>query len=98
MVSREWSVESVIARTVLSNPRGERGVPPAVYTWTITGIWRRTAPFISDADRGPRVVKRDPDRLGWGWLDRTDAWSDDEGYAEYVLRCRLEANRPTRRP
>lgn len=73
-------------------------VPPAVYGWTISGIWRQTAPFIPDAAKGPRWVKRDPDRLGWGWLDRTDAWSDDDGHAEHLLRCSIEPDAPTRHP
>lgn len=73
-------------------------VPPAVYAWTISGIWRQTAPFIPDAAKGPRWLKRDPDRLGWGWLARTDAWSDDDGHAEYLLRCRLEPDVPVRHP
>lgn len=74
------------------------GVPPAVYAWTISGIWHQTAPFVPDAAKGPKWLKRDPGRLGWEWLDRTDAWSDDEGHADYLLRCRLEADPPTRHP
>lgn len=73
-----------------------RGAPPAVYAWTITGIWQQTAPFIPDPVMGARFRKRDPDRFGWRWLDRTDADADDDGYAEYILRCRLEAEEPTR--
>ncbi len=67
-------------------------MPPAVYAWTITGIWRQTAPYIPDPASGDNWLKRDPERAGWAWLDRTDAWSDDDGHAEYVLRCRLEAD------
>lgn len=74
----------------------KRGVPPAVYAWTVTGIWQQTAPFIPAEDA--RSWKRDLDRLGWRWLDRTDAWDDDDGHAEYLLRCRLEADEPTRHP
>jgi len=76
----------------------KRGVPPAVYAWTITGIWRQTAPYIPDLARGDNWLKRDPERAGWAWLDRTAAWSDDDGQAEYVLRCRLESDPPTRHP
>lgn len=74
------------------------GVPRAVYAWTITGIWQQTGPFIRDPVMGARFWKRDPNRLGWQWLDRTDANADDHGNAEYILRCRLEADEPTRHP
>jgi hypothetical protein len=46
------------------------------------------------SSQGISALIRDLDRLGWAWLDRTDAWSDDEGHAEYLLRCRLEADAP----
>ena len=28
-----------------------REVPPAVYSWTVTGLWRQTAPYITDTGR-----------------------------------------------
>ncbi len=72
------------------------GIPPAVYAWTITGIWRQTAPYILD----PRLnmYVRDQARLGYAPLERTDAWHDDDGHAEYLFRCRLESDPPTFRP
>ncbi len=73
-------------------------VPPAVYTWAITGIWREQAPWIPVGPSSPRELMRDPDRLGWGWQDRTDAWADDEGRGGYLLRCRLEPEPTVRRP
>jgi hypothetical protein len=72
------------------------GIPPAVYAWTITGIWRQTAPHILDPHQN--IFARDPGRLGYAPLDRTDAWHDDGGRAEYLLRCRLESDPPTFRP
>lgn len=72
--------------------------PAAVYTWTVTGIWRQTAPFVPDPDHGPGSFKRDPNRRGWARLDRTNADSDDGGSAEDLIRCRLQADAPTRHP
>lgn len=72
------------------------GIPPAVYPWTITGIWRQTAPHILDPRLNAYV--RDPARLGYAPLEQTDAWHDDGGHAEYLLRCRLESDPPTFRP
>jgi hypothetical protein len=69
-------------------------VPPLVYSWKILSILRQTAPFIETvAEAGPligRTVRvRDPERLGYEELLKTDAWKDDGGYAEYLLRCEL---------
>ena len=74
-----------------------RGVPPAIYGWDITGIWHETAPWISSEVTGfGRSMVRDPEKLGWAWLDRTDAWADDNGNAEYLVRCRANSSPPTR--
>jgi hypothetical protein len=75
------------------------GVPPAVYTWMITGIWRQVAPYIPDP-RSPimKLMMRDPERLGYKALDRTDAWSDDDGRADYLIRCRIESDPPAYHP
>jgi hypothetical protein len=90
------------------NHAGKRAVPAAVHTWTITGIWLQTAPFVAasaeDLKRYPAVgisgnlLVRDSKRLGWSSLERTDAWADDDGHAEYLLRCRLEEVPPVRHP
>lgn len=72
-----------------------QGIPPAVYAWTITGIWRQTAPYILDPGTAFKQYIRDPERLGYTSLDRTDAWHDDGGHADYLFRCRLEADPPT---
>lgn len=72
------------------------GIPPAMYDWTVTGIWRQTAPYI--LDRRMKMYVRDAAHLGYASLDRTDAWHDDGGHAEYLLRCRLEDDPPTFHP
>jgi len=73
------------------------GITPAVYTCSITGIWRQTAPFILDPNWRNSYI-RDPARLGYAQLDRTDAWHDDDGHAEYLMRARLESDPPTFHP
>lgn len=64
-------------------------VLPLVYSWTILSIFRQTAPFIETSAGGSKTRIRDPGRLGYDEIFKTDAWSDDDGYGEYVLRCDL---------
>lgn len=69
-------------------------VPPLVYSWKILSILRQTAPFIETMpEAGPLIGRagqvRDPQRLGYEELLKTDAWNDDGGRAEYILRCEL---------
>jgi hypothetical protein len=66
------------------------GIPPLVHTWRIDRILLQTAPFIPGPMRAPAgqpILVRDPARLGWREIERTDAWRDDDGNAEYVLCC-----------
>ena len=68
-----------------------RGIPPAVYTWTISGLWHDTAQLI----RKPGFrVERDAG-LGYLPVGRT---GDVKGYANYVMRCRLEDEPATEHP
>lgn len=69
-------------------------VPPLIYSWRISSILRQTAPFIEVvADSGPyagrKMVIRDPSKLGYQEIAKTDAWQDDGGTAEYILCCDL---------
>lgn len=59
------------------------GMPALVYTWRIEALRRQIAPFIDSADG----MIRDPGRLGYISLDRTNAWHDDDGHADYLLEC-----------
>jgi hypothetical protein len=59
-------------------------VLPLVYSWKIRSIFAQTAPFIETVDEA-----REPQRLGYKEILRTDAWNDDGGHADYVLRCDL---------
>jgi hypothetical protein len=73
---------------------GQRpSMPPLIYTWKVTGIARQTAPFI---ETRPRLLVRDPSKLGWEEVERTNAWSDDDGRGDYVLRCALLPESPKR--
>jgi hypothetical protein len=60
-----------------------------VYSWKILSIHRQTAPFIEAVAEGRKVRYRDRQRLGYQEILKTDAWKDDGGHAEYVLRCDL---------
>jgi hypothetical protein len=72
-------------------------VPPAIYSWDITGLWRQSAPFFATNIPGAgQVMVRDEERLGWMWLGKTDAWADDDGNADYLVRARLRPEAPTR--
>ncbi len=66
------------------------------YWSTITGIWMMTAPLIETGPAHFRIRIRDPEKMGWAPIDRTDAWADDDGNAYYVVRCRLDDD-PTMR-
>ena len=70
------------------------GMPALIYSWRVDRIERQTAPFVEVA---PRVFERD--RAAWAWtdVDRTDAWNDDDGHAEYLLHCTLLDDLPRRK-
>ena len=67
---------------------------PLVYSWKILKILRQTAPFIEQVAeagclKGRTIRVRDQRLLGYEEISRTDAWKDDDGHAEYLLRCQL---------
>jgi hypothetical protein len=64
---------------------------PLVYSWRIRSILRQTAPFI-EVSSGSRM--RDPSKHGYEEISRTDAWKDDDGHGEYILRCDLLSTDP----
>jgi hypothetical protein len=64
-------------------------VLPLVYSWKIISILKQTAPFIETIAEGRKVRIRDQQRLGYEEILKTDAWNDDGGHAEYMLRCDL---------
>lgn len=64
-------------------------VPPLIYSWKILSILRQTAPFLETLSEGREIRIRDSRRLAYEEIDKTDAWNDDGGNAEYVVRCDL---------
>lgn len=68
------------------------GAPALIYDWRIERIDIQTAPFINRNG----VLIRDPERLGWREVRRTDAWGDNGGHAEYLLHCERLGDEPRR--
>ncbi|HOI53830.1 MAG TPA: hypothetical protein PLP01_01140 [Phycisphaerae bacterium] len=64
------------------------GMPPLIYSWTIERILLQTAPFVEATTPGiGNVLVRDESKRGYRNIDKTDAWHDDGGNAEYLLEC-----------
>jgi hypothetical protein len=65
--------------------------PCSKYSWRINSILRQIAPLLETASRpfGGKLLTRDVSRLGYEEIPRTDAWKDDNGHGEYILRCQL---------
>jgi hypothetical protein len=75
------------------------GLPPMIFTWTITGIERSTTPRVRvehghplyvGPDKGPRLVA-DPAAESWEPVRTTPVWDD----ADYRLSCVLDPSPPT---
>lgn len=65
------------------------GAPALIYDWKIERIEVQTAPLI---EVRPRVMERDPTKLGWKEIPETNAWEDD---GEYLIHCtRIGGPRP----
>ncbi len=66
---------------------------PLVYSWRVTSILMQTAPFIEIASRsgpfGGKVWTRDLSKSNYVEILKTDAWKDDHGRGDYILRCEL---------
>lgn len=60
------------------------GAPPLIYHWQIQRIEIQAAPW---KEVQPRNFERDRDHYGWREIERTDAWNDDGGRADYLLHC-----------
>lgn len=71
---------------------------PMIYSWQIERIRLQTAPFIESVQKGVgKVLVRDSAKLGWKDLQSTEAWTDDDGNAEYLLDIRLLDAKPRKR-
>lgn len=62
-----------------------RGAPPLIYDWHLRGLYLQAAPWV---ERRPRYHVRDVRKLAWTPIDATDALSDDDGNADYLIRAR----------
>lgn len=68
-------------------------VPPMIYTWKIQKILMQTTPFIKTISTEPgrlfgkEIFVRDREKLSYKELVSTDARSDDDGNATYILSC-----------
>jgi hypothetical protein len=77
-------------------------MPAMIYTWRIDRIRQQTAPFVKRIHSGPGLLKgrtilvRDPAKLGYTEIERTNAWEDDNGRAAYILICE-RLNHPAKR-
>lgn len=64
-----------------------QGIPPLIYNWNIKKIFQQTAPFIESELEGRKVLIRDEKKLGYKEIQITNAWTDDNGSAHYILQC-----------
>lgn len=77
-------------------------VPPMIYTWGVQQIQMQTAPFIKTISTEPgrlfgkEIFVRDQEKLAYKEIVATDARSDDDGSANYLLACE-EIGIPARR-
>lgn len=68
---------------------GEPALTPMIYTWQIEKILLNTGPFMTCLDANGRdFLMRDPARVAYKEIVKTDAWRDDSGRADYVLCCK----------
>jgi hypothetical protein len=75
----------------------DSAIPPLIYSWNVLSIHRQTAPFVELADSSGRKMRgRDLTQLGYENIGKTNAWSDDEGFGEYILCCELLPFEPKR--
>jgi hypothetical protein len=63
----------------------EPDAPSLIYDWTIEKIEMQTTPSV---EVRPHSMARDSGRPRWREIDKTDAWKDNGGLADYILHCR----------
>jgi hypothetical protein len=75
-----------------------KNIPELIYTWSIDEIKMETAPFIEQtSEYGRKYFVRDESKRNLKSVSKTDAWKDDNGNAEYVMKCTRLADSPTRK-
>jgi hypothetical protein len=68
------------------------GVPAMIYSWSVDEIRLDTTPWVR---QGRASIRRDRSRPSSAVIERTDALSDDDGRASYMLACTLSHDAPT---
>ena len=64
------------------------GIPPLIYTWKIEKIFFETTPIIETKDDNGKTERvYDKSRYSTKELEKTDAWSEEEDSANYILIC-----------
>ncbi len=67
------------------------GSPPLIYDWKILEVLIQTSPFIKNSNG---IMARDEEKLAWKNITKTKAWKDDDGNAEYLLKCERLSKSP----
>jgi hypothetical protein len=57
-------------------------------------VWEIGLAGAELAPNGTPIMVRGPGNIGWRHVPRTNAWEDEEGNAEYLLRCTRLPNVP----
>lgn len=65
-------------------PNAAPHMPALVYSWTIDSLLMNTTPWLTMDGGG---LRRDETRRRYQPIQRTDASSDDDGRADYLLTC-----------
>jgi hypothetical protein len=64
------------------------GMPKLQYEWHISRIFLETTPWLTSIDdRGAKTLTRDEQHESYIEASQTNAWTDDDGNAHYVLEC-----------
>lgn len=70
----------------------EEGIPNLFYNWTVTKIECNETPWLESVnERGGRTLTRDDALEKWAEVDNTNAWTDDDGRADYILHIVKDA-------
>lgn len=63
-----------------------RGMPELRYRFRVVGIELETTPWMSTVDSHGRTIRnRDDSQTSFSPVAETDAWTDDDGNAHYIL-------------
>lgn len=64
------------------------GMPPLTYEFRIDKLFLQTTPWLPTTDENSStLIKRDEQEESYREVAETDARHDDDGHAQYVLKC-----------